>query len=111
MVPAEHLFIFGANGDAVGYRQEHSMVAKIVIAHNVSRLAIAAMATLLLLSGTAVAQLGFSGTWPLPGTGIPFGATGLTSPGLSPAPDGTIRVTGTGTTCSAVGSSSSGVSG
>ena len=87
------------------------MVAKIVIAHNVSRLAIAAMATLLLLSGAAAAQLGLSGNLPVPGTGIPFGATGLTSPGLSPALDGTIGITGNGTTCSAVGSSSSGMSG
>ena len=87
------------------------MFAKIVTAHNVGRLAVAAMATLLLLSGTAVAQLGLSGNLPVPGTGIPFGATGLTSPGLSPAPDGTIDITGAGTTCSAAGSSSSGMSG
>jgi hypothetical protein len=87
------------------------MVAKIGIAHNAGRLVLAATAALLLLSGTAVAQLALSGNMPVAGTGIPFGATGLDSPGLSPAPTGTIGPTGNGTTCSAVGSSSSGMSG
>jgi hypothetical protein len=43
-------------------------------------------------------------------TGIPLGATELASPGLSPITDGTAGMTGYGTTCSAVGSSSSGTS-
>ncbi len=87
------------------------MVAKIRIVHNAGRVAFAAMATLLLLSGTAVAQLALSGNMPVAGTGIPFGATGLDSPGLSPAPTGTIGPTGNATMCSGVGSSSSGISG
>ena len=87
------------------------MVARIGIAHHALRLVTAATTALLLLSGTAVAQLALSGNMPVPGTGIPFGATGLDSPGLSPAPTGTIGPTGNGTMCSAMGDSSSSVSG
>jgi hypothetical protein len=47
----------------------------------------------------------------VPPTGIPLGATELASPGLSPLIDGTVGMTGVGTTCSAIGSSSSGISG
>jgi hypothetical protein len=81
------------------------MVARIGIAHHALRLVAAATTALLLLSGTASAQLALSGNMPVAGTGIPFGATGLDSPGLSPAP------TGNGMMCSAAGNSSSGVSG
>jgi hypothetical protein len=87
------------------------MVGKIGIVNNAGRLVLAAMATLLLLSGTAVAQLALSGNMPVAGTGIPFGATGLDSPGLSPAPTGTIGPTGNATMCSGVGSSSLGMTG
>ena len=87
------------------------MVGKIGIVDNAGRLVLAAMATLLLLGGTAVAQLALSGNMPVAGTGIPFGATGLDSPGLSPAPTGTIGPTGNATMCSGVGSSSSGMTG
>jgi hypothetical protein len=87
------------------------MAARTGIAHKLCWLVLTATATLLLLSGTAVAQMALSGNAPVPGTGIPFGATGLTSPGLSPAPGGIIGYTGTGTTCSAVGSSSLAMSG
>jgi hypothetical protein len=44
-------------------------------------------------------------------TGIPLGATELASPGLSPLTDGTVGMAGFGSTCSAVGSPSSGISG
>ena len=37
-----------------------------------------------------MAQLALSGNMPVAGTAIPFGATGLDSPGLSPAPTGTM---------------------
>jgi hypothetical protein len=87
------------------------MVSKIEIAYNLTRAALATIAALILLSGTAWAQLALSGNPPVAGTAIPFGATGLTSPGLSPAPAGTIGPTGNGATCSAAGSSSSGMSG
>ena len=87
------------------------MAAKTGIAHKASWLALTVTATLFLLSGTAVAQMALPGNAPVPGTGIPFGATGLTSPGLSPAPAGTIGITGTGTTCSTVGTSSPAMSG
>jgi hypothetical protein len=88
------------------------MVAKMRIAHNPVRLAFAATTVLLLLSSTAVAQLALSGNMPVAGTGIPFGATGLTSPGLSPAPAGQMGLTGNGTTCAPpVGSSPSSMSG
>jgi hypothetical protein len=87
------------------------MAAKTGIAHKAGWLALTATATLLLLSGTAVAQLAVPGYAPVPGTGIPFGATGLTSPGLSPAPMGTIGPTGTGTLCAAAGGASSAMSG
>jgi hypothetical protein len=49
------------------------MVAKMGIARNADRLALA-----------TVAQLALSGNMPVEGTGIPFGATGPASPGLSP---------------------------
>lgn len=87
------------------------MVARIGITHHAVRLVAAATTVLLLLSGTAAAQLALSGNIPMPGTGIPFGATGLDSPGLSPAPTGTIGPTGNSTTCSAAGNSSSSLSG
>ena len=91
------------------------MAARTGIAHKLGHklgwLALTATATLLLLSGTAVAQMALSGNAPVPGTGIPFGATGLTSPGVSPAPAGPIGIAGLGTTCSAVGSSSLAMSG
>jgi hypothetical protein len=89
------------------------VAAKTGSAHNAGWLALTAVAVLFLLSGAAVAQLALPGNVPVPGTGIPFGATGLTSPGLSPAPapSGAIGITGTGTTCSAVGSLSPGMSG
>jgi hypothetical protein len=83
------------------------MVARIGIA---VRLAAAATAVLLLLSGTAAAQLALSGNMPVPGTGIPFGATGLDLPGLSPAPTGTMGP-GNSTMCSAAGNSSPSLSG
>jgi hypothetical protein len=47
----------------------------------------------------------------VPPTGIPLGATELASPGLSPLTDGTVGMAGFGSTCSAVGSPSSGISG
>jgi hypothetical protein len=81
------------------------MASKMEIPANLTRTALAATAALLLLSGNAVAQLALPGNMPVPETGIPFGATGLDSPGLSPA------LTGNGTACSAIGSSSSGVPG
>ena len=77
------------------------MVVRIGIAHHAVRLVAAAMTVLLLLSGTAAAQLALSGNMPVPGTGIPFGATGLDSPGLSPAPTGTMGPAGNSTMCSA----------
>ena len=85
------------------------MVARIGIAHQGLRLVAAATTVLLLLSGTAAAQLALSGNMPVAGTAIPFGATGLDSPGLSPAPTST--PTGNGTICSAMGNLSSGLSG
>jgi len=87
------------------------MVANVGIAHNAGRLVLAATAALLLLSGTAVAQFALSGNMPVAGTGIPFGATGLDSPGLSPAPTGQMGLAGNGTPCASVGSSSPGMSG
>jgi hypothetical protein len=84
------------------------MVTKAGIAQNAGRLALATTAAFLLLGGTAVAQLAFSGNMPVRETGIPFGATGLDSPGLSPAPTGTTGPTGNGTMCLAAGNSSSG---
>jgi hypothetical protein len=87
------------------------MVGKIGTAHTAGRLAVATTAALLILSGTAAAQLALSGNMPVAGTGIPFGATGLDSPGLSPAPTGIIGPTGNGTACPPVGSSSSGMPG
>jgi hypothetical protein len=47
----------------------------------------------------------------VPPTGIPLGATELASPGLSPLTNGTAGMAGFGSTCSAVESSSSGISG
>jgi hypothetical protein len=47
----------------------------------------------------------------VPPTGIPLGARELASPGLSPLTDGTVGMAGFGSTCSAVGSPSSGISG
>jgi hypothetical protein len=47
----------------------------------------------------------------VPPTGIPLGATELASPELSPLTDGTAGMAGFGSTCSAVGSPSSGISG
>jgi len=81
------------------------MACKMDIAHNVARSTLVAVLALLLLSDNAVAQLTLPGNLPVPGTGIPFGATGLDSPGLSPAP------IGSGTTCSVMANSLSGVSG
>src|ERR1700730_14399983 len=50
---------------------------------------------------------------PVAPTGIPMGATGLASPGLSPPPAGAMSsgTSGNGTTCSAMGSPSPGMSG
>ena len=93
------------------------------------RILIAAMQAALIGCSPAAAQVGGVGI-PTPGiaatsplgmtpgssvapTGIPMGATELASPGLSPATNGTIGMTGfvAGTTCSATGSPSSGMSG
>jgi hypothetical protein len=86
------------------------MVGRIGIGRNAARLALAATGALL-LCGTAGAQLALSGNMPVAGTGIPFGATGLDSPGLSPAPTGQMGLTGNGMTCAPAGSSSPGMSG
>jgi hypothetical protein len=59
----------------------------------------------------ATSPLGIIPGASVPPTGIPFGATELASPGLSPLTDGTAGMTGVGTTCSAIGSPSSGISG
>ena len=123
MVPAPHLNILGLTvmpavaANAVelagndGSLEEDLMIGKVGIARNTVRLAAAATTTLLLLSGPVAAQLALSGNMPVPGTGIPFGATGLDSPGLSPAPTGTMGPAGNSTTCSAAGNSSSSLSG
>ena len=90
------------------------------------RILIAAMQAALIGCSPAAAQVGGVGI-PTPGiaatsplgmtpgssvspTGIPMGATELASPGLSPATNGTIGMTGFGTTCSAMASPSSGMS-
>jgi hypothetical protein len=80
------------------------MVARVGIAHKAGWLAVAAAAAFLVLSDTALAQLALSPGIPVPKTGIPFGATGLDSPGLSPAP------AGGSATCSAAGNSLSSLS-
>jgi len=87
------------------------MSARIGTAHYAVRLVAAATTALLVLSGTAAAQLALSGNKPVPGTGVPFGATGLDLPGLSPAPTGTMGPAGNSTMCSAAGNSSSSLSG
>ena len=87
------------------------MACKMDIAHNVARSTLVAVLALLLLSDNAVAQLTLPGNLPVPGTGIPFGATGLDSPGLSPAPTGTMGPAGNSSMCSAAGNSSSSPSG
>src|ERR1700719_4357521 len=90
------------------------------------RMLIAAMQAALIGCGPAAAQVGGVGI-PTPGiaatsplgmtpgssvspTRIPMGATELASPGLSPATNGAIGMTGFGTTCSAMASPSSGMS-
>ena len=90
------------------------------------RILIAAMQAALIGCGPVAAQVGGVGI-PTPGiaatsplgmtpgssvspTGIPMGATELASPGLSPATNGAIGMTGFGTTCSAMASPSSGMS-
>src|SRR4029077_84475 len=82
------------------------------------RILIAAMQAALIGCSPAAAQVGGVGI-PTPGiaatsplgmtpgssvapTGIPMGATGLAPPGLSPAPTGTMALTGFGNTCSAI---------
>jgi hypothetical protein len=52
----------------------------------------------------ATSPLGMAPGSPVPPAGIPMGATELASPGLSPAPAGTIGVPGNGTTCLAMAS-------
>jgi hypothetical protein len=62
----------------------------------------------------ATSPLGLGTGLPVSPTGIPLGATELASPGLSPDPTGvtgTIPVSGSGTTCSTVGTSPSGMFG
>jgi hypothetical protein len=59
----------------------------------------------------ATSPLGMVPGASVPPTGIPLGATELASPGLSPLTDGTAGMAGFGSTCSAVGNSSSGISG
>jgi hypothetical protein len=59
----------------------------------------------------ATSPLGMAPSSQVVPTGIPMGATELTSPGVSPAPTGTIGMTGNGTTCPIIGSPSSGISG
>src|SRR5580700_1330504 len=56
----------------------------------------------------ATSSLGMAPGLPVPPTGIPMGAMELASPGLGPAPAGTMPagtmgMTGNGTTCLAVG--------
>jgi hypothetical protein len=91
------------------------------------RTLIAAIATVPLGCGAAFSQiatgapvpsplgitspLGMAPGSPVPPAGIPMGATELASPGLSPAAAATIGMTGNSTTCSAMGSPSSGISG
>jgi hypothetical protein len=59
----------------------------------------------------ATSPLGVVSGASVPPTGIPLGATELASPGLSPLTDGTVGMAGFGSTCSADGNSSSGISG
>jgi hypothetical protein len=59
----------------------------------------------------ATSPLGMAPGSPVSPTGIPMGATELTMPGISPATNGTIGLAGAGTTCSAMGSPASGMSG
>lgn len=81
------------------------MAARAEIAHKAGWLAVAAAAAFLVVSDTALAQLALSPSIPVPKTGIPFGATGLDSAGLSPAPPSGSAM------CSATGNSSSSLSG
>ena len=55
----------------------------------------------------ATSPLGITPNSPMSPVGIPMGATELASPGLSPAPTGTLGLTGGGTTCQALGGLSS----
>lgn len=87
------------------------MIGKMGIVNDAGRVGLAAIVAFLILGDTAVAQLALSGNMPVAGTGIPFGATGLDSPGLSPAPTGTIGPTGNATTCTGVASSTASMSG
>ncbi len=58
----------------------------------------------------ATSPLGMVPGASVPPTGIPLGATELTSPGLSPLTDGTAGMAGVGTTCPAIGGPASGIS-
>ena len=91
------------------------------------RTLIAAIATVLLGCGATFSQvgtgapvpsplgitspLGMAPGSPVPPAGIPMGATELASPGVSPAAAATIGMTGNSTTCLAMRSPSSGISG
>lgn len=55
----------------------------------------------------ATSPLGITPGLPVPPAGIPFGATELASPGVSPAPSDTTGMPGTGTSCSSSGTSGS----
>jgi hypothetical protein len=59
----------------------------------------------------ATSPLGMTAGPSVAPTGIPLGATELASPGISPATNGALGMSGNGTTCSAIGNSSSGISG
>src|ERR1700739_2461052 len=106
-------------GNAVANRKtpiRFSLVAAVIPALFVGNVAMAQVTGMASPTPTigATSPLGIGTGSAVPPTGIPLGSTEIASPGVSPAPTGvtgTISMPGSGTTCSTMGSSPSGMYG
>src|SRR3984893_9240305 len=118
-IVARPIDISARRGDAVRKRRapmRYSLIAAVLPALFVCNVAMAQVSGRASLTPTmgATSPLGIATGSTVSPTGIPMGATEIASPGVSPMPTGSMGTTampGSGTTCSTLGTSPSGMFG
>src|SRR5713226_877064 len=118
-IVAKPINISARGGDAVRKRRapmRYSLIAAVLPALLVSNVAMAQVSGMASPTPTmgATSPLGIASGSAVSPTGIPMGATEIASPGVSPLPTastGTIAMPSSGTTCSTLGTSPSGMYG
>src|ERR1700736_1199695 len=118
-IAAKPIDMDARRGDAVCKRRtpmRFSLIAAVLPALFVSNVAMAQVSGMATPTPTmgATSPLGIASGSSVSPTGIPMGAAEIASPGVSPLPansTGTIAMPGSGTTCSTLGTSPSGLSG